>query len=117
VCSLAEVFHIVHSSIMGLLDWFRRPPPKPLLTPHELLDLYAQVGALSADLETTKSRLEGLKTEWLTMREELRKLAQRLEKRDQRAAEREQQPEENTGFDEVEALRALRMKRGRNGVL
>lgn len=103
---------------MGLLDWFRRKPAPPLITPHELLDLYAQVGALSADLETTKSRLEGLKLEWISTRDELRKLAQRLEKRDERAEKRaaaEMQDQEPEGFDPMEAQRALR--RRKNGLL
>jgi len=102
---------------MGLLDWFRRKEPRPKVAPAELLDVYAQLGALSVDLETTKSRLEGLKTEWIGTRDELRKLAQRIEKRDQRAeqraaAEQDQEPE---GFDPLEAERELR--RRKNGVL
>lgn len=103
---------------MGLLDRFRRKPAKPLIAPHELLDLYAQVGALSVDIETVKGRLETLKTEWIGTRDELRKLAQRLEKRDERAEKRAAaaaEEEEPEGFDPMEAQRALR--RRKNGLL
>lgn len=103
---------------MRLLDWFRPKPAPPIIKPHELLDIYAQLGALSVDLETTKSRLEGLKLEWINTRDELRKLAQRLEKRDERAEKRAAaaaELEEPQGFDPMEAQRALR--RRRNGLL
>lgn len=106
---------------MGLFDRFRRKAVKASSTPSELLDVYAQLGALSVDAETTKARLEALKTEWIGMRDELRRLAQRLEKRDERAAKREsaelsaELELEPAGFDPLEAQRELR--RRKNGVL
>lgn len=79
-------------SAAGVLVWFRRPPspstPPSGQVADALQNLTLQVGALAADLERTKIRVEGLPGLWSEEADRAQRAAERVSKAERRAKAR-----------------------------